>query len=51
MVVPPALCEQLARAIKGAQFKIIKGGAHAFFDEKPFEVNKILLNFLLSTEQ
>ncbi|MCX5895651.1 MAG: alpha/beta hydrolase [Proteobacteria bacterium] len=46
MVVPPALCEKLARSIQGAQFKIISGGAHAFFDEKPFEVNEILLNFL-----
>jgi dienelactone hydrolase len=48
MVVPPALCEELAREIKGAQFKIIKGGAHAFFDEKPFEVNEIILGFLLA---
>ena len=46
MVVPPALCEKLARAIKGAEFRIIKGGAHAFFDEKPFEVNEVILGFL-----
>lgn len=47
MVVPPALCEALSRAIKGAKFKIIKGGAHAFFDEKPFEVNEAITKFLL----
>jgi 3-oxoadipate enol-lactonase len=46
LVVPPALCKQLADAIRGAQFTIIKGGGHAFFDEKPFELNEVLLNFL-----
>ena len=46
MVVPPALCEELSRGIKGAEFRIIKGGAHAFFDEKPFEVNEVILDFL-----
>ncbi len=47
MVVPPALCKELARAIKGAQLKLIKGGAHAFFDEKPSEVNEVITAFLL----
>jgi pimeloyl-ACP methyl ester carboxylesterase len=51
MVVPPALCEQLARTIKGAEFEIIKGGAHAFFDEKPFEVIEVILNFLFTSEE
>jgi pimeloyl-ACP methyl ester carboxylesterase len=46
MVVPPALCEELSRGIKGAEFRIIKGGAHAFYDEKPFEVNEVILDFL-----
>jgi pimeloyl-ACP methyl ester carboxylesterase len=47
MVVPPVLCAELAQGIRGAELKIIKGGAHAFFDEKPFEVNETLINFLL----
>jgi pimeloyl-ACP methyl ester carboxylesterase len=51
MVVPPALCEQLAALIKGARFAVIKGGAHAFFDEKPFEVNEVILNFLSTAEE
>jgi len=46
LVVPPALCKQLADAIRGAQFTIIKGGGHAFFDEKPFELNEVVLDFL-----
>jgi pimeloyl-ACP methyl ester carboxylesterase len=46
LVVPPALCKQLADAITGARFSIISGGGHAFFDEKPFELNDVLLNFL-----
>jgi len=46
LVVPPALCKQLADAIPGARFTIIRGGGHAFFDEKPFELNEVMLNFL-----
>ena len=46
LVVPPALCKQLAEAIRGARFTIIKGGGHAFFDEKPFELNEVVLDFL-----
>jgi 3-oxoadipate enol-lactonase len=49
LVVPPALCKKLADVIKGAQFTIISGGGHAFFDEKPFELNEVLLNFLAAT--
>jgi pimeloyl-ACP methyl ester carboxylesterase len=25
---------------------IISGGGHTFFEEKPFELNEVLLNFL-----
>jgi 3-oxoadipate enol-lactonase len=49
LVVPPALCKQLADAIPGARFTVIKGGAHAFFDEKPFELNEVLLDFLAAS--
>jgi pimeloyl-ACP methyl ester carboxylesterase len=49
LVVPPALCKQLADAITGAQFTVIKGGGHAFFDEKPFELNEVVLNFLTTS--
>ena len=45
--VPPSLCEnQLVRHIDGARFEVIKGAAHAFFDEKPDEVNSSILSFL-----
>lgn len=45
--VPPALCEdQLVRHIDGSRFEVVKGAAHAFFDEKPDEVNSIILSFL-----
>jgi pimeloyl-ACP methyl ester carboxylesterase len=46
LVVPPSLCRKLADAIKGARFAVIRGGGHAFFDEKPFELNEVLLDFL-----
>jgi pimeloyl-ACP methyl ester carboxylesterase len=49
MVVPPALCKKLAASIRGAQFRIITGGAHAFFDEKPFDVNELIRVFLSSS--
>jgi len=47
--VPPSLCEeQLVRQIDGARFEVIQGAAHAFFDEKPDEVNNSILSFLSS---
>jgi pimeloyl-ACP methyl ester carboxylesterase len=47
--VPPSLCEdQLVRHIDGSRFEVIKGAAHAFFDEKPDEVNRVILSFLSS---
>lgn len=43
----PSLSEQqLAKHIVGSRFEVIKGAAHAFFEEKPDEVNKIILSFL-----
>jgi pimeloyl-ACP methyl ester carboxylesterase len=32
-----------------ARFTVIKGGGHAFFDEKPFELNEVLLDFLTAS--
>ena len=47
--VPPALCEeQLVRPMSGARFVVIKGAAHAFFEEKADEVNREILDFLSS---
>lgn len=51
LVVPPALCQKLADAIKGARFTIINGGGHALFDEKPFVLNEVLLDFLKEDKQ
>jgi len=45
--ISPSLSEQqLAQNIVGARFEVIKGAAHAFFEEKPDEVNKSILSFL-----
>lgn len=38
--------EQLGKKIAGSRFEVIKGGAHAFYEEKPDEVNKAILSFL-----
>ena len=47
--IPPSLCEQqLAKNIVGSRFEVIKGAAHAFFDEKPDQVNKSIRAFLLN---
>jgi pimeloyl-ACP methyl ester carboxylesterase len=43
----PSLSEQqLAKHIVGSRFEVIKGAAHAFFEEKSDEVNKSILSFL-----
>lgn len=48
-LVPPSLCEQqLVKHINGSHFVVIKGAAHAFFDEKPAEVNREIQAFLSS---
>ena len=45
--ISPSLSEQqLAKNIEGSRFKVIKDAAHAFYEEKPDEVNKVLLSFL-----
>ena len=45
--ISPSLSEQqLAKNIEGSRFKVIKDAAHAFYEEKPDEANKILLSFL-----
>ena len=45
--ISPSLSEQqLSKNIEGSRFKVIKGAAHAFYEEKPDEVNKALLSFL-----
>jgi len=47
--IPPSLSEQqLVRSINGSKFVLIKGAAHAFFDEKSDEVNREILTFLSS---
>ena len=38
--------EQLAKKIAGSRFEVIQGGAHAFYEEKPDEVNETILSFL-----
>ena len=48
-MAPPSLCErQLVKAISGSRLVIIKGAAHALFDEKPNEVNREIMVFLSS---
>jgi pimeloyl-ACP methyl ester carboxylesterase len=48
-MAPPSLCErQLVKAISGSRLVIIKGAAHALFDEKPNEVNREIMDFLSS---
>jgi len=48
-MAPPSLCErQLVKAISGSRLVIIKGAAHALFDEKPNEVNREIMMFLSS---
>jgi pimeloyl-ACP methyl ester carboxylesterase len=45
--ISPSLSEQqLAQNIVGARFEVIRGAAHAFFEEKSDEVNKSILSFL-----
>ena len=45
--ISPSLSEQqLAKNIAGSRFQVIKGAAHAFYEEKPDEVNKAILSFL-----
>ena len=45
--ISPSLCEQqLAKNIAGSRFEVIKDAAHAFYEEKPEEVNKSILSFL-----
>ena len=48
-MAPPSLCErQLVKAINGSRLVIIKGAAHALFDEKPNEANREIMVFLSS---
>ena len=45
--ISPSLSEQqLVRSINGSKFWLVKGAAHAFFDERPDEVNREILAFL-----
>lgn len=45
--ISPSLSEQqLANNIAGSRFEVIKDAAHAFYEEKPEEVNKSILSFL-----
>ncbi len=45
--ISPSLSEQqLAHNIVGSRFEVIKDAAHAFYEEKPEEVNKSILSFL-----
>ncbi len=45
-LVPPPLSQQVARAIPGARYALVRGAAHNPMDERPREFAAILLDFL-----
>jgi pimeloyl-ACP methyl ester carboxylesterase len=40
------VCGDRLTQIESARLTVISAGGHAFFDEKPFELNEVLLDFL-----
>lgn len=49
-LVPQPLSRQVAQAIPGAQYHVIRGAAHNPMDERPQEFAQILLDFILPTQ-
>jgi len=45
-LVPPSLSQQVAYAIPGARYAVVRGAAHNPMDERPREFSQILLDFL-----
>jgi pimeloyl-ACP methyl ester carboxylesterase len=48
-LVPPPLSRQVARAIPGARYAVVRGAAHNPHDERPREFASVLLDFLQSS--
>jgi len=48
VIVPVENSRRLARQIPAATLKIIEGGSHTFFIERPTEFNEIVVGFLMS---
>jgi 3-oxoadipate enol-lactonase len=44
-IMPPQNSRLIAEGIPGAELYIVKGAGHAFYDEKPDEVNRVLTTF------
>jgi pimeloyl-ACP methyl ester carboxylesterase len=44
-MMPPGNAQLLAEGINGAELYIIKGAGHGFYQEKPEEVNRVLIDF------
>jgi pimeloyl-ACP methyl ester carboxylesterase len=44
-MMPPGNAQLLAEGIPGAELYIVEGTGHGFFQEKPEEVNRVLINF------
>jgi pimeloyl-ACP methyl ester carboxylesterase len=44
-MMPPDNARLIAEGIPGAELYIVKGAGHAFYDEKPDEVNRVLTAF------
>ncbi len=45
-LVPPSLSRQVAQAIPGARYTVVRGAAHNPMDERPHEFARVLLEFL-----
>ncbi|HNP71985.1 MAG TPA: alpha/beta hydrolase [Kouleothrix sp.] len=50
-LVPPALSRQVAAAIPGARYTVVRGAAHNPMDERPNEFARVLLEFLLGSSR
>jgi 3-oxoadipate enol-lactonase len=44
-MMPPGNAQLLADGIPGAELYVVKGAEHGFFQEKPEEVNRVLIDF------
>lgn len=44
-IMPPQNSRLIAEGIPGAELYLVKGAGHAFYDEKPDEVNRVLTAF------
>jgi pimeloyl-ACP methyl ester carboxylesterase len=50
-MMPSENSRLLAEAIPGARLHMVEGAGHAFYQEKPEEVNRVLLEFLSTPRQ